>query len=76
MGGPSELCGLVIKTEEEEIYVAALTDFSVFQLESEIPEPVELPMHNEGSIYLKLVNEEDKSGGEADYVGIAVVNYK
>ena len=75
MGGPSELCGLVIKTEEEEIYVGGLTDFSVFQLESEIPEAVELPMHSEGSIYLKLVVEGGKAE-EPEYVGIAVVNYK
>ena len=55
VAGPDRLCGLIIKTEESELYVGALANFEVFQLESEIPEPVNLPMYNEGSIYLKII---------------------
>lgn len=40
-----EPCGLVIKTEEQEVFVPELTNFDYFQLEIEIPQPVIITLH-------------------------------
>jgi hypothetical protein len=51
---------LIIKTEEEELFVPELTNFGFFKLEIDIPEPAVLTMHQEGNVYLKLVTSESK----------------
>lgn len=54
-GEREECCGLIVKSEEEELFVPSLTNINFFQLETEIPEPVVLTLKQEGNVYLKLV---------------------
>lgn len=68
----NEPVGLVVKTEEEELFVPELPNISFFQLETEYPEPVVVSLRQEGNVYLKLVEAANKT----DFLGIAVLNFK
>jgi hypothetical protein len=66
----------VVKTEDEEVPIADVPDFSVFKLETILPEPVCLTIRQEGSIYFKLVEAGNENKKGDDVLGLAVVNPK
>ena len=70
--GTGQPCGIVVKSEEEEVAIPDVPDFSIFNLETELPEPISFAVKQEGSLYFKLVASE----GQNECLGMGVINPK
>jgi hypothetical protein len=82
--GSGSDCDLTIKSEEHEVTISAVPDFSLFSLQTELPEPLALAIHQEGNVYFRLTRAQELVGiGELNpkelrlgAVPIAVTFYK
>lgn len=51
-------------------------DFSVFKLETILPEPISMTIKQEGNIFLKLVEAGNENKKGDDFLGLAVISPK